>query len=374
MILLIVILTAFLGLFLVVLASWLLVRKTRGVPLQRERDALRKELLRDIPPLLFAEPSSPDLHSRQLWQKAVTPDIGKIHALFRSGGRRRRRFVRDVAREVLGELNEAVIGETQHRIGYLFERLGFVEEEISRLADRRWWVRGEAAHRLGVTRSRLGVLPLVHLLQDPEREVRSAATQSLIDIAGVKGALHSILQSLTAITPWMEVLLGKRILAEGAASIGPLLAGLDSPSGSVRRFSITMLGELRAQEALAPLFARLPDLDPASKDLALVTLGKCGDERALELLEKSVDAESEQTCCAALTGLGYLGAPSTVPLLTRTLTDPRLPVRRAAGEALTKILPAGKIALAEVARRGEGETRMVASHYLELLALQEEGE
>ncbi len=150
---LIVILTAFLSLLLVVLACWLLVRKSRGVIVQRERDELRRELLRDIPPLLFAESSSSDAHSRDSWQNAVTPGIRKIHTLFRSGSRRRQRIARDVAREVLGELNEAVIGETQHRIGYLFERMGFVEEELSRLADRRWWVRGEAARRLGITLS-----------------------------------------------------------------------------------------------------------------------------------------------------------------------------------------------------------------------------
>ncbi len=373
MVALIVILTAFLALLLVLLAGWLLFRKTRRIIVEHQRDEVRRQFLHDFPPLLFVEPSSPGDHVKESWEADITPRIGKVYGLLESGSIGRRRLVRDVAREVLADLSETVIGETRHRIGYIFERLGYVEEELARLADRRWWIRGEAARRLGIMRSRLGVLPLVQLLHDPEHDVRSAAAQSLIDIAGVKGALHSILQNLAAISPWMEVLLAKRVLAAGALSVGPLLAALDSRFLTVQIFSIRMLGELRSPEALEPLVARFPHLHQASKDVALVTLGKCGDERALALLETNADSPSEGTCCAAIAALGHLGAPSTVPQLTRMLSDPRLAVKRAAGEALTKILPAGKTALADVARRDEGQSRTIALHFLDLLALREEG-
>lgn len=373
MITLIVILTAFLAFLLVLLAGWLLIRKTRRIIVEQQRGELRRRFLHDLPPLLFAESSVAGELARESWQTDITPRIGKVYGLLQSGSTWRRRLVRDVARDVLAELSETVIGETHHRIGYIFERLGYVEEELARLTDRRWWIRGEAARRLGIMRSRLGVLPLVQLLKDPEQDVRSAAAQSLIDIAGVKGALHSILQNLSAISPWMEVLLAKRVLAAGTLSVEPLLAALDSQSRTIQMFSIKMLGELRSPEALEPLVARFPHLEPVSKDVALVALGKCGDERALALLETNADSPSEGTRCAAIAALGHLGAPSTVPLLVRMLFDPRLAVQRAAGEALTKILPAGKTALADVARREEGQSRTIALHYLDLLALREEG-
>jgi HEAT repeat protein len=357
---------------LVILASWLLLHKTRGVIRQREHDEQRQLFLGELPPLLLDEPPDQAERTWESWQRAVTPAIREMNRRFRSGMRRRRHTARKAAWEVLAELSETVTGETHRRITYIFERLGFVQEDLSRLADRRWWIRGEAASHLGIMRSRLGVLPLVVLLHDPERDVRSAATQSLIDIAGVKGALQSILQNLAAITPWIEVHLAKRILAAGDAAIGPLLSSLDNHSGSVRMFAIKMLGELRSTEAIGPLYARFLRMDDPTKQLALVTLGKSGDERTLDLLEISIESEDEGIRCAAIAGLGHLGAPSAVPRLTIMLSDTRLPVQKAAGEALMRILPAGKTALEEVARREEGVPRAVAMHYLDLLAMQEE--
>jgi HEAT repeat protein len=368
---LIIILTGFLALLLVLLASWLLLRKARGIIRQRERDGLRRLFLRMFPPLLVDAPDAEQ--GEESWERAVTPAVLRIQALLGSGTRRRH-AARDAAREVLSELGENVAGETRGRISALFERLGFVEEELARLADRRWWVRGEAARRLGLMRSRIGILPLVELLHDPEGDVRSAATQSLIDMAGVEGALRSILQNLSAITTWKEVLLAKRILQAGAAAVGPLLAALESTSPSVRRFAIKMLGELRAPEAVTPLLTRFPRLDDGAKRLALVTLGKSGDQRILEMLEVHAESGSEAARCAAIAGLGYLGAPSTVPKLTRMLSDGPLAVQRAAGEALIRILPAGKTALAETARETTGRPRVVALHYLDLLAIQEQWE
>jgi len=280
----------------------------------------------------------------------------------------------EAAQSVLEELSETLSGETRHRITYLFEQFGFVQEEIANLSDRRWWVRGEAARKLGIMRSRQAVVQLVRLLQDRERDVRLSASHSLLDIAGVKGSLHPILQNLTSVTLWMGVLLSKRIIAAGPAAIGPLLSGLESRSVSVRRFAIRMLGELRAPEVIGPIYTRFADMDKVTKILALHTLGRCGDERVLDLILQSTESPEDNIKEAAVMALGYLGSPSTVPRLLNLLLEGRLPVQRAAADALASITPAGKTALTSAATTATGAARALALEALDATRYEEPGE
>ena len=369
-----IVLTWILALFLCSLAIWLLARKTFGVLRQSELDSQRRHFLTVFPPILFIEPPAGSREDpKRAWQRAVASQIGRINLSFQSGSPRHQRIGRDAARSVLEELSGTVSGEVRHRLTYLFEQFGFVREQIALLSNRRWWIRGEAARRLGIIRSRQSVLPLMKLLQDHERDVRLAASQSLLDIAGVKGALHQILQNLTSITPWMSVLLSKRIIAAGPASIGPLLAGLESPSASVRRFAIRMLGELRAPEVIGPIYARFASMDEQTTILALNTLGRCGDERVLEVLLANAEAERTGVRVAAITALGHLGSPLAIPTLKREILAPHLSVQRAAAEALARISTSGKEALNEIALSSTGTARALAREALDELTMVEAG-
>jgi HEAT repeat protein len=368
-----VVLTWILAFFLCSLAIWLLLRKTLGVLRQVEYDTQRRRFRTLIPPILFVEPrggSGED--AKRGWQRAVTPQIAKINLSFQSGTRRSIKLRREAARDVLEELSVTLSGDVRHHLTYLFEQLGYVRQQTELLTDRRWWIRGEAARRLGIIRSRQGVLPLVELLQDRERDVRLAASQSLLDIAGVKGALHQILQNLTSITPWMSVLLSKRIIAAGPASIGPLLAGLESPSASVRRFAIRMLGELRAPEVIGPIYARFSDMDLESKILSLNTLGRCGDERVMDVLLENVSSEKLGLRIAAINAMGYLGSPLTIPTLKDQMLSTTLAVQRAASEALSRISPAGKETLTDIAASATGTAKALALESLDALSMVEE--
>jgi HEAT repeat protein len=214
-------------------------------------------------------------------------------------------------------------------------------------------------------RSRQALPALVKHLHDREKDVRLSASDSLLDIAGVKGALHQVLQNLTTMTLWMGVQLSKRVIAAGPAAIGPLLAGLESPVVSVRRFAIRMLGELRAPEVIGPLYTRFGSLDRETQILALRTLGRCGDEKVLDLLLQNTESQEVSIRTAAATALGYLGAPTAVPRLKQTLQEDRLPVGRAAAAALASIRPAGIHALIAVADAGTGHARALALEALD---------
>ena len=369
-----IVLTWILAFFLCSLAIWLLARKTLGVWRQSELDVQRQQFLRAFPPILFIEPSAASSEDpKRAWQKAVASQIGRINLSFQSGTRRHQQIRREAARSVLEELSGTVSGEVRHRLTYLFEQFGFAREQIMQLSNRRWWIRGQAARRLGIIRSRLAVLPLVKLLLDHERDVRIAASQSLLDIAGVKGGLHQILQNLTSITPWMSVLLSKRIIAAGPASIGPLLAGLESPSVSVRQFAIRMLGELRAPEVIGPIYARFASMDEQTTILALNTLGRCGDERVLEVLLANTEGKRTRVRLAAIAGLGHLGSPLAIPTLKREILAPQLSVQRAAAEALAKIPTSGKEALNEIAVSSTGTARALALEALDEMTMVEAG-
>jgi HEAT repeat protein len=368
-----IVLTWILVFFLCSLAVWLLIRKTLGVLRQSEFDAQHRHFMVLIPPILFIEPPAGSVEdAKRAWQRAVAPQIRKIHLSFQTGTARSIRIRREAARDVLEELSETLAGEVRHHLTHLFEQLGYVREQTELLTDRRWWIRGEAARRLGIIRSPQAVLPLVELLQDRERDVRLAASQSLLDIAGVKGALHQILQNLTSITPWMSVLLSKRIIAAGPASIGPLLAGLESPSASVRRFAIRMLGQLRAPEVIGPIYARFSAMDLESKILSLNTLGRCGDERVMELLLVNIGVDRLSLRIAAINAMGYLGSPLAIPTLKDQLLSPVVAVQRAASQALSLISPAGKEALADIASSSTGTAQALALESLDELSMVEE--
>jgi hypothetical protein len=366
-------LTAVLAFLLLVLVVWLLLRKTLGLLHDREYRSAREKFLRAFPELLFLElPEQGEEAAKIAWTRAITRRLGPLHRALQSGTRVQRRIRRAAARDVLEEISETVAGEARHRITYLFEQFGFVREEVHLLSNRRWWTRGEAARRLGITRSPKAVLPLMTVLRDKEREVRLAASQSLIDIAGVRGALHQILQNLHEITPWMAVLLSKRILTAGQASVGPLLAGLHSASPSVRRFCIRMLGELRAPEAIGPILARFQTMDRETRCVALVTLGRCGDERVLDLLLANLSPGDEACGAAAVSAIAFLGARSAVPHLKILLEMGSVALKRVAAEALSKLPPQGVLTLQEIGEKGEGPARLLALQTLDELSMVEE--
>jgi HEAT repeat protein len=352
--------------FLLLLSAWLLIRKSFGVLRQGQIDAYRKRYQAVIPPLLLTDtPIGPAEESKRAWQRAIAFQLAAASRSFETGALLWRGVRYEAAQSVLEELSGTVSGETRDRIAYLFEQFGFVRRQIANLSDRRWWVRGEAARRLGIMRSRQALPALVKHLHDREKDVRLSASDSLLDIAGVKGALHQVLQNLTTMTLWMGVQLSKRVIAAGPAAIGPLLAGLESPVVSVRRFAIRMLGELRAPEVIGPLYTRFGSLDRETQILALRTLGRCGDEKVLDLLLQNTESQEVSIRTAAATALGYLGAPTAVPRLKQTLQEDRLPVGRAAAAALASIRPAGIHALIAVADAGTGHARALALEALD---------
>lgn len=358
--------------FLLFLSVWLVIRKFFGVLRQRQLNAYRKRYLAVIPPLLLIDtPIGPVEESKRVWQTAIAFQLAATARSFHTGPRLWRGVQHEAAQSVLEELSGTISGETRHRITYLFEQFGFVRRQIAHLSDRRWWVRGEAARRLGIMRSRQAVPALVRLLHDKEKDVRLSASDSLLDIAGVKGALSQVLQNLTTITQWMGVQLSKRIIAAGPAAISPLLAGLESPSVSVRRFAIRMLGELRAPEVIGPLSTHFGSMERETQILALHTLGRCGDEKVLDLLLQNTESQDVSIRIAAVMALGYLGAPSTVPRLKQILLEDRLPVGRAAADALACMKPTGIHALITVADTGTGHARALALEQLDESSFEE---
>jgi HEAT repeat protein len=179
-----------------------------------------------------------------------------------------------------------------------------VAEHIAALKDEDWAVREEAAGVLGTLEDARAVLPLVHILQDPDRAVRTAA-----------------MTSLTAI---------------GSPAVIPLSACLQDKNLTVQEAAASILSSIADSRVLESLTVALRSPDWVVRMHAAKALGRIGDPRAvpalLPLLQDPVKAVREDVS----TALALVGPGAVAPLI-ETLSHTGWLVRLHAVEALGKL-------------------------------------
>src|SRR3954453_3101695 len=154
-----------------------------------------------------------------------------------------RRGEAEIFARMLARYSRQLSGEPREHIARYFEDGGHVSHQIGLLEARRSWKRAAAAATLGDMASPAAIPPLIDSLEDPERDVRAAATRSL-----------ALLGASVAGAPIVETLAPR--VAGGAR---PLLGG-----GADRREA-----RRRARAAggrrLGPDADRRPCLDPPAR-------------------------------------------------------------------------------------------------------------
>ena len=290
-----------------------------------------------------------------------------------------------------------------------------VVEHITALDDEDWGVREDAAVALGQLGDARSVQPLIRALRDSDRAVREAATSSLAALGEpailslgfclqdsnlqVQEAAASILATIAdprAFEPLLSALLnpnwivrmsaakglarikdlrsidtlilllqdkvqavrdeaGLAIQAIGAASVPPLLRGLQDSNWRVRLRAVEALTLLKPQIAVEPLMHLVKtDSDSAVRQDAVRALGHIGDTQAIPLLLDSLNKPSLKL--EAIEALGHMRAAEALPQLIALVqslpadayedrmegcTDPQykeeLPPLEAAVKALGKI-------------------------------------
>nr|WP_321349881.1 HEAT repeat domain-containing protein [uncultured Methanoregula sp.] len=119
--------------------------------------------------------------------------------------------------------------------------------------------------------------------------------------------------------------------------IGPLIDALKSPSSKTRMLAVQSLGRIGDCRAVSPLITLLGERDPIMRQIAAEALGQIGDTGAIPGLIRLLEDPFEQVRKSAASALGGIGHDDAVPGLIAALTDDDYSVRTEAGNILVRM-------------------------------------
>jgi HEAT repeat protein len=175
-----------------------------------------------------------------------------------------------------------------------------VEIQIDLLKEKDWFRRKEAAITLGEMGDERAVAPLITALRDDEWNVREAAEDALTMI--------------------------------GSPAVEPLIKALREYH--IRRYVIKILGRIKDERVLDPLFVQLRNEE--FKDDATAALVEVGLP-AVERLTAVLNDKDKNVRKHAVQALGAIGLPEAVEMLIEATKDEEWEVRMAAIAGLDEI-------------------------------------
>jgi len=250
----------------------------------------------------------------------------------------------------------------------LFVALGFADDSIASMSDRRWWKRAEALNELLLMRTRKGVSEIARLLSDQRNEVRLLALESIMEIDGMS-SFPVLAGKIARMTPWNEINLARVILRHKKEAGRYLLPVLRHTDLRVRLFAIKMVGIVGCVEAVPPLMEIAKSFRALESREAISALARIGDERAMETFYWALSSADAGTRISAAGALGKYGNAAAVKYLVPMLDDEVGEVRFAAAQAMSKCEDEGVTSLIAVAASDRGAPSLAASHALDDLAL-----
>ncbi|MBI4375632.1 MAG: HEAT repeat domain-containing protein [Elusimicrobia bacterium] len=271
---------------------------------------------------------------------------------------------RRVVKAYLLRLAEGLSGHGRERIYALFESAGFADDEIGRLGSWRWWVRAQAAQRLGIMMCSKAAPELVLALDDRSIEVRLMAAWALGRF-GDWPALFRIVEALARYSKLATLRVTEIIMQIGAAA-GPMVELLlKHADEDVRLLAVRLAGLIKDEKAAGQLreFVKDPSVD--IRVASCEALGALGGARgASSLVEALSDAAWPVRAKAALM-LGRLALPQTAEALRTTLSDPAWWVRLNSGRALSRMGQAGREILQSALSHPDRFARDMAAQWLD---------
>lgn len=273
---------------------------------------------------------------------------------------------RQVVREKLLRQSEQLKGIDKDHMTDVFERLGFVEQEIAALASGRWWRRLEAAVNPGNMHSQEAVQPLIAAVQDSDEDVRLAAVRSLGQLGSAQG-LRVLLDALEDQVKWTPAKIVEILVSIGPeieSEIVPRLTADRSPMS--RKLYVELCGYLRLLAGIEPLRTLADDPDRGVRSAVAQALGLIGHDSAMDTLLGLLTDQDALVRFEAALALGGLGSPETAAQLQQALDDPDWQVRRNAAVSLGGLGPAGRERLRAASLSGTAQAQQTAAHIIEL--------
>jgi HEAT repeat protein len=231
--------------------------------------------------------------------------------------------------------------------------LGLISRWESDLRNRRWWVRAEAAHALGLVRSSSAVRALIAALDDPFEEVRAAAVEAL-GIIGDSDAIDELVARLGEQSRHQRVRLVQALRLFGTAAVQPLLEHVSKhPADALH--AADLLGHLEATAALDRLLDWCTHAQSDVRAASVRAIGAIGvNERAYYHLLRALGDEAIEVRAAAAWALGRSGRHDATRYLAARLRDEWM-VAAESARALRNLGAAGRRMLESAAAQDDGE-------------------
>ncbi len=297
---------------------------------------------------------------------ATNAEVGDVRKSFvsmlkssRNLGVYRQKKKRMVARKVLRTMSSSVVGENKEWLLNVYESMGFADDAVRELKDRRWWKRADAIRELQIMRYKKAAGNLSRLLRDKHGEVKLLASEGLIEITGIS-SLAAIEKYLGNLSRWSAINLSRAILENKNGSADYLIHLFDHRDSSVRLFAIQLIGIVQAVKAVPRLLEIVEAGSSLEKIAGLQALGIIGDERAVPQCRLNLKSEVLGIRAMAAAVLGRFGDSDFIVDLAELLDDKALEVRIAAAEALSRCGKEGLSALQTVYLKGSHAAAAVA--------------
>jgi HEAT repeat protein len=245
---------------------------------------------------------------------------------------------------IVGRFASRLTGSPIEYAAAFFESEGHVARAAAQLGDRRSWSRASAAFALGDMGSQDALPPLLDALDDPARDVRSAAARSLGRLRAVE-AVEPLVHAL-AYKRTPRAVAGYALLSIGPPALARLRPMLSDDDAEVRAAAVELIGLLGNASVAGELGERLRDGNAEVRAKAAHALGRLAAEREAGRLREALHDRVGFVRAAAAEAIGLVGdRDAGLELLACARTDDFDPAR-AAARAFARLDPGAAFAAA----------------------------
>ena len=178
---------------------------------------------------------------------------------------------------------------------------------IEALQNRDWYVRANVVETLGKMKDNRVLDLLISTLNDENLKVKLAAAKALGEIGDIR-ALEPLMAAFTIDNYDFQLFISRGLEKIGKPAVMPLISALKDKNSSTRRLASKSLGRIGDEQAIDPLVTVLmSDNHPGARSNAATALGELGNVKALEPLLLALKNDNSEISSSAAYALGLIG-------------------------------------------------------------------
>jgi HEAT repeat protein len=274
--------------------------------------------------------------------------------------------------QVLLETARVVKGPEKEMLSFIFESMGYVDEDIENIKKGSYVKKATSAFHLGVMGSDRAVPSLLQALSNEDEAVVFAALDSLSHI-GTPEAINGVMAFVSRSQGGLKTSRVAEVILDRKKAFAPLMRERLTEGETrydLRILFIDLLGAAHDGESVTLMKGFLQDAaDSDTRSRAARALGSIGDESAGDALVEALGDTSADVRAEAAEALGKIVFDPAVGPLTDALGDSELTVKVSVAFALGKLGDSGQKALEQKLGSAESTERGVVQEVLSTAAL-----